>query len=73
VQELLAGIRHELKLMNGMMASIPVMAVEMGEMDSKMHAMPAMANEMNAMNRNMSVMSHSVGNTMGRMGNIMPW
>ena len=73
VQELLAGIRHELKLMNGMMASIPVMAVEMGEMDSKMHAIPAMANEMNTMNRQMSVMSHSVGNTMGRMGNIMPW
>lgn len=73
VKKLLGGIRYELELMNGMMASIPVMAEEMKKMDTKMHAIPAMANEMNAMNRQMSVMTHSVGNTMGRVGNMMPW
>ena len=36
-------------------------------------AVPAMATEMNVMNRQMSVMSHSVGSTMARMGSIMPW
>lgn len=55
-QKLLRGIRHELHLMNGMLASIPVMT-----------------NEVHAMNRQMSVMTYSMGSTMGRMGNMMPW
>lgn len=46
---------------------------ELSHMNGMMMAIPAMATEMNAMNRHMSVMSHGVGSTMGRMGNIMPW
>jgi hypothetical protein len=46
---------------------------ELGRMNGMLVAIPAMANEMNAMNRQMSVMTHGVGSTMGRMGNMMPW
>lgn len=46
---------------------------ELHLMNVALISVPAMANEMNVMNRQMSVMSYSVGSTMGRMGNIMPW
>ncbi len=46
---------------------------ELNRLNIAMAAVPAMANEMNVMNRQMSVMSYSVGSTMGRMGSIMPW
>lgn len=46
---------------------------ELRMINATLGAVPAMANEMNAMNRQMSVMSYSVGSTMGRMGSIIPW
>ncbi len=53
----------------------PVAAVaqELHLMNRALAAVPAMAREMNAMNHQMSVMSYSVGSTMGRMGSVMPW
>ena len=52
---------------------IAVVAEELHLMNQALRAVPAMASEMNAMNHQMSVMSYSVGSTMGRIGNIMPW
>lgn len=52
---------------------IAVVAQELHLMNQALRAVPIMASEMNAMNHQMSVMSYSVGSTMGRMGNIMPW
>ncbi|MEJ2326327.1 MAG: hypothetical protein P8Y25_05660 [Chromatiaceae bacterium] len=46
---------------------------ELWTMNVALRAVPAMAGEMGVMNKQMSVMSYSVGSTMGRMGNIMPW
>jgi hypothetical protein len=46
---------------------------ELHMMNGMLTSIPAMANEMNVMNRQISVMSYSVGSTMGRMGSVMPW
>lgn len=46
---------------------------ELAQLNLLMKAIPAMANEMHVMNRQITVMSHGVGSTMGRMGNILPW
>jgi hypothetical protein len=50
-----------------------MVARELHLMNQALRAVPIMATEMNAMNHQMSVMSYSVGSTMGRMGNIIPW
>ena len=52
---------------------IALVADELHLMNQALRAVPIMANEMNAMNHQMSVMSRSVGSTMGRMGSMMPW
>ncbi|AGA89220.1 hypothetical protein Thimo_0351 [Thioflavicoccus mobilis 8321] len=47
-----------------------------GQLDTMNRAMlsiPIMAAQMDAMNRNMAAMSYSMGSTMGRVGNWMPW
>jgi len=46
---------------------------ELQQLNRLMVAIPAMANEMHVMNGQMSVMSHGVGSTLGRMGNVIPW
>lgn len=46
---------------------------ELQMMNGMLTSIPAMANEMNVMNRQISVMSYSMGSTMGRVGNMMPW
>jgi hypothetical protein len=46
---------------------------ELARMNVALRAVPVMAGEMGVMNQQMSVMSYSVGSTMGRMGNILPW
>ncbi len=68
-------IRKLAKRMNIASPGGPVglVALELSKMNRALDAVPAMANEMNVMNRQMSVMSHSVGSTMGRMGSMMPW
>ena len=52
---------------------IAVVAEELQLMNRALGAVPIMASEMSIMNRQMSVMSHSVGSTMGWKGNNMPW
>lgn len=42
-------------------------------MNRAMASIPPMAVQMDLMNRNMASMTHSMGSTMGRMGNWMPW
>ena len=42
-------------------------------MNHAMASIPPMAVQMDLMNRNMASMSHSMGSTMGRVGNWMPW
>jgi hypothetical protein len=46
---------------------------ELRLMNGAMMSIPAMATQMDLMNRNMATMSYSMGSTMGRMGNWMPW
>jgi hypothetical protein len=46
---------------------------ELRLMNGAMLSIPAMATQMDLMNRNMATMSYSMGSTMGRMGNWMPW
>ena len=46
---------------------------ELAQLNRLMVAIPAMANEMHVMNGQIGIMSHGVGSTMGRMGNIIPW
>ena len=46
---------------------------ELNLMNGALSAVPAMAAQMDLMNRNISSMSYSMGSTMGRMGNWMPW
>ncbi len=46
---------------------------ELRLMNVALASVPAMAFQMDVMNRHMGSMSHSMGSTMGRMGNWMPW
>ncbi len=52
---------------------IGMVASELRLMNSALASVPAMTAQMDLMNRNMASMSHSMGSTMGRMGNWMPW
>lgn len=46
---------------------------ELARMNLALASVPIMAAEMNTMTHQMGVMSYSVGNTMGRASNWMPW
>ena len=46
---------------------------ELHLINGALSAVPVMATQMDLMNRNISSMSYSMGSTMGRMGNWMPW
>lgn len=72
-EDVLHGVETQLVDMNKAMKSIPIMAEEMKLMNVAMPSIPAMAVQMDLMNRNMSSMTYSVGSTMGRVGNWMPW
>ena len=66
-------LRHTINDIGGPSATLKGIEKELHLMNAAMMSIPVMAGEMGAMNRQMSVMSYSVGSTMGRMGNIMPW
>jgi hypothetical protein len=59
--------------LGGVKETLASMQTELHHLNSALIAVPAMANEMNMMNRQMSVMSQSIGSTMGRMGSWLPW
>lgn len=46
---------------------------ELTMVNAALLSVPVMAAQMDIMNRNMASMTHSMGSTMGRMGNWMPW
>ncbi len=46
---------------------------ELNHMNGMLAAIPPMGHEVHLMNRHMSVMTYSMGSTMGRMGSIIPW
>jgi len=52
---------------------IGMVASELRLMNSALASVPAMTAQMDLMNRNMASMTYSMGSTMGRMGNWMPW
>ncbi len=47
--------------------------LELNHLNRTLTAVQVMAGQMDIMNRHMSAMSYSMGSTMGRMGDIMPW
>ena len=66
-------LRHTVNDIGGLNQALSGIEHELHLMNGMMRSIPVMAGEMNVMNRQMSVMSYSVGSTMGRMGDIMPW
>lgn len=66
-------VRRTVNDIGGVKETLDGIRSELWMMNGALRAVPAMAGEMGAMNRHMSVMSNSVGSTMGRMGSIMPW
>jgi hypothetical protein len=66
-------LRRTVDDIGGVKETLKGIKQELHMMNGALISVPAMANEMNVMNRQMSVMSYSVGSTMGRMGNILPW
>ncbi len=66
-------LRHTVNDIGGPSETLSKIEEELHLMNDALRSVPIMAVEMGAMNRQMSVMSYSVGSTMGRMGNIMPW
>jgi hypothetical protein len=66
-------LRRTVNDIGGVRETLDSIKRELATMNVALIAVPAMAGEMGAMNRQMSVMSYSVGSTMGRMGNILPW
>jgi hypothetical protein len=67
------AFRGKLKQGGGTNALLAGIENELARLNVALASVPAMAGEMNVMNRQMSVMSYSVGSTMGRMGSVMPW
>ncbi len=66
-------LRHTVNDIGGVNEALTGIEQELRMMNGALLSVPAMATEMNVMNRQMSIMSHGVGSTMGRMGNMMPW
>ena len=58
--------------LGGVKETLASIQTELQRLNGALIAVPAMANEMNVMNRQMSVMSQSIGSTMGRMGSWLP-
>ena len=56
-------MHQEMKTMNSLMKSMPIVAVEMQRMNANISLITA----------NMGVMTHNMDSTMGRMGRWMPW
>ena len=56
-------MHQEMKTMNSLMKSIPIVAVEMQRMNANISLITA----------NMGVMTHNMDSTMGRMGRWAPW
>jgi hypothetical protein len=56
-------MHREMKAMNSLMQSMPIVAVEMQRMNANISLITA----------NMGVMTHNMDSTMGRMGRWAPW
>ena len=56
-------MHQEMKTMNSLMKSMPIVAIEMQRMNTNMSLITA----------NIGVMTHNMDSTMGRMGRWMPW
>ena len=56
-------MHQEMKTMNSLMKSMPIVAVEMQRMNANISLITA----------NMGVMTHNMDSTMGRMGRWAPW
>lgn len=56
-------MHQEMKTMNSLMQSMPIVAVEMQRMNANISLITA----------NMGVMTHNMDSTMGRMGHRAPW
>jgi hypothetical protein len=56
-------MHQEMKTMNSLMKSMPIVAIEMQRMNTNMSLITA----------HMGVMTHNMDSTMGRMGRWMPW
>jgi len=56
-------MHQEMKTMNSLMKSVPIVAVEMQRMNANISVITA----------NMGVMTHNMDSTMGRMGRWAPW
>jgi hypothetical protein len=57
----------------GIAQTLEGVRTELDKLNLTLTAVPAMAGQMDVMNRHMSSMAYSMGSTMGRMGNILPW
>lgn len=72
-------LRRDSDRFRGLISSQPISATlaaiqqELHNLNRTMSAVPAMAGQMDVMNRHMATMSYSMGSTMGRMGDFMPW
>ncbi|MCB1875712.1 MAG: hypothetical protein KDH88_07040 [Chromatiales bacterium] len=64
------SFENELKALQSIAQSL---SSELHLVNQALSAMPGMLQQMHEMNLKMGVMSHGVGSTMGRMGNMMPW
>jgi len=69
----LDNIGRQLQTMNKALAAMPHIETYMKQMYRKMSSVPAMAAHMDLMNWNIASMTTSMGSTMGRMGEWMPW
>ncbi len=66
-------VRKTVSDMGGPTAALDGIERELQMMNRALISVPIMAGEMGNMSHQMSVMGYSMGSTMGRMGNIMPW
>ncbi len=66
-------LRHTVNDIGGPTEALNDIEYELQRMNAALISVPIMAGEMGNMSHQMSVMGYSMGSTMGRMGNIMPW
>jgi hypothetical protein len=57
----------------GLIQTMNEVHADLVALNQTLSVVPAMANEMHVMNGSMATMSYSMGSTMGKMGNIVPW
>lgn len=60
-------------LVGGPVPALEAIESELKKLNIALASVPVMAAQMDLMNRNMASMTYSMGSTMGRMGNWVPW